>query len=124
LTDTPLSELSWALTLNWRFALHIIFNIPWLVSFIVAQPRGRLITDKLQDMLNGSISQYDFANDFDVMMTESYYETTCKKIYAFCTHIRIHSSLIPPLQYLSKCKTSIKGCNKLLLVLLSSWYTK
>ena len=101
-TGTPMSgALSELGTEYWRFALHIIFNIPWLVSFIASQPRGGLITDKLQDMRNGSISQYDFANDFEVILTR-FVETTCKKIYPSCTHIRIHSSLIPPLQYLSK----------------------
>jgi hypothetical protein len=94
LTNTPLSELG---TEHWRYALHIIFNIPWLVSFIAAQPRRGLITDALHDMRNGSLHPYEF----DLMVSASF-DRTCKKIYASCTHIRIHSSLIPPLQHLSK----------------------
>ena len=104
LTDTPLSEnftdhtpLSELGMEHWRFALHIIFNIPWLVSFIVAQPRGGTFTDALHEMRNGSLTP----NEFDVMV-ETLCETKCKKIYASCMHIRNHSSLIPPLKHLSK----------------------
>lgn len=95
LTDTPLSLLRME---PWRYALQIIFTIPWMVNFIMAQPRGGLITDAVNDMQYGTLTP----NEFDNIMEESFFKTTCKKIYPSCTHFRIHSSLIPPLQHLSK----------------------
>ena len=95
LTDTPLSLLRME---PWRYALQIIFTIPWMVNFILAQPRGGLITDAVNDMQYGTLTP----NEFDNIMEESFFKTTCKKIYPSCTHFRIHSSLIPPLQHLSK----------------------
>ncbi|MFM8588118.1 MAG: hypothetical protein ACKOBX_07235 [Bacteroidota bacterium] len=95
LTDTPLSLLRME---PCTYALHIILTIPWMVNFIMAQPRGGPITDAVQDVQYGSLTM----NEFDDMMEKSFLKTTCKKIYPSCTHIRIHSSLIPPLQHLSK----------------------
>ena len=109
LTDTPLSLLRME---PWRYALHIIFTIPWMVDFIMAQPRGGLITDAVHDMQYGSLTP----NEFDDIMEESFFKTTCKKIYPSCTHIRIHSSLIPPLQHLSKL---VRDTNEIYFYLLN-----
>jgi hypothetical protein len=114
LTDTPLSEyftdrtsLSELGMEDWRFALHIIFNIPSLVSFIEAQPQGRL-----HEMRNGSLSPIEF----DIWVG-TLYETKGKTIYASCMHIRIHSSLIPPLKYLSKL---VRDANEIYFRLLDT----
>lgn len=100
--SSPLSELGME---HWRFALHIIFNIPRLDGFIVAQP-------KLNEMRNGSLS----SNEFDAFVG-TLCETKCKTIYASCMHIRIHSSLIPPLKYLSKL---VRDANEIYFRLLDT----
>lgn len=117
-TGTPMSDFTDPLLSvygpgPWTYALNIISTIPWMVRFIAAQRPGEQIKDAVQNMHSGFFGP----NDFDNIIDEAIRNTTCKTIYPSCTHIKIHSSLIPPLQHLSKL---VRDTNEIYFHLLNT----